>query len=136
MIVGEAALTAAQRLTLYARGYRARLMECMAAEFPCLRALAGQQVVRPVPRRATSPSGPRPTPASTAWARASPTIWRPRGRPATSGPGALSAIPADLARLDRARAEVQRAAGVERLAGRAPSAGPAADASAPPAAAR
>jgi hypothetical protein len=42
---------------------------------------------------------------------------RPAG---DDGPCALSALPADLARLDRARAEAQRAVGVERLAGPPP----------------
>jgi hypothetical protein len=127
-------LTAAQRLTLYARGYRARLMECLAAEFPCLRALAGEQVFELfaagyiAARPSTDPSLYGLGAGFADYLEAT----RPAG---DDGPGALSAIPADLARLDRARAEVQRAAGVERLAGPLRRR-PAADARRAPAAAR
>lgn len=120
IVVGEApggnGLTAAQRLTLYARGYRARLMECLSAEFPCLRALAGEQVFELfaagyiAERPSTDPSLYGLGAGFADYLEAT----RPAG---DDGPCALSAIPADLARLDRARAEVQRAAGVERQAG-------------------
>jgi len=118
---GGNSLTAAQRLTLYARGYRARLMACMAAEFPCLRALAGEQVFQLF---AAGYIAARPsTDASLYGLGAGFARYLEDTRPAgDDGPDALSALPADLARLDRARAEVQRAAGVERLAGPAPSA--------------
>jgi hypothetical protein len=113
---GRNSLTAAQRLTLYARGYRARLMECLAAEFPCLRALAGEQVFELF---ATGYITERPsTDPSLYGLGAGFADYLEATRPAgDDGPGALSAIPAGLARLDRARAEVQRAAGVERLGG-------------------
>ena len=121
VIVGDGRLTAAQRLTLYARGYRARLMECLAAEFPCLRALAGEQVFELfaagyiAARPSTDPSLYGLGAGFADYLEAT----RPAG---DDGPAALSALPADLARLDRARAQVQRAVGVERLAGPAPSA--------------
>jgi hypothetical protein len=131
----QGGLTAAQRLTLYARGYRARLMECLAAEFPCLRALAGEQVFELfaagyiAERPSTDPSLYGLGAGFADYLEAT----RPAG---DDGPGALSALPADLARLDRARAEVQRAVGVERLAGPAPAGRPAADARRAAAAAR
>jgi hypothetical protein len=119
MIVGDARLSAVQRLTLYARGYRARLAECLAAEFPCLRALAGEQVFALFVAGYVAERPP-----------ADPSLYalgagfadfleatRPAG---DTDPDALSALPADLARLDRARAEVQRAAGVERRPGPPP----------------
>jgi len=118
---GQGRLTAAQRLTLYARGYRARLMECLAAEYPCLRALAGEQVFELfaagyiAARPSTDPSLYSLGAGFADYLEAT----RP---PADDGPGALSALPADFARLDRARAEAQRAVGVERLAGPALSA--------------
>jgi hypothetical protein len=121
VIIGNERLTAAQRLTLYARGYRARLMECMAAEFPCLRALAGEQVFELfaagyiAARPSTDPSLYGLGAGFADYLEAT----RPAG---DDSPAALSALPADLARLDRARAEAQRAVGVERLSGRAPSA--------------
>lgn len=125
IVVGEPrggnSLTAAQRLTLYARGYRARLMECLAAEFPCLRALAGEQVFELF---ATGYIAEQPsTDPSLYGLGAGFADYLEATRPADDRePGALSAIPADLARLDRARAEVQRAVGVERLGGPALSA--------------
>ncbi|MBO9557894.1 MAG: putative DNA-binding domain-containing protein [Caulobacter sp.] len=120
IIVGEApgggGLTAAQRLALYARGYRARLMECLSAEFPCLRALAGEQVFELF--AAGYIADRPPTDPSLYGLGAGFADYLEATRPAgDDGPGALSAIPADLARLDRARAEVQRAVGVERQAG-------------------
>ena len=121
IIVGDGRLTAAQRLTLYARGYRARLMECLAAEFPCLRALTGEQVFELF---AAGYIAARPsTDASLYGLGAGFADYLEATRPAgDDGPAALSALPADFARLDRARAEVQRAVGVERLAGPGPSA--------------
>lgn len=118
---GRNSLTAAQRLGLYARGYRARLMECMTAEFPCLRALAGEQVFQLF---AAGYIAARPsTDASLYGLGAGFADYLEATRPpGDERPDALSAIPADLARLDRARAEVQRAAGVERLAGPLPTA--------------
>jgi hypothetical protein len=121
VIAGDDRLTAAQRLTLYARGYRARLMECLAAEFPCLRALAGEQVFElfaagyVAARPSTDPSLYGLGAGFADYLEAT----RPAG---DDGPAALSALPADFARLDRARAEVQRAAGVERMVGPAPAA--------------
>lgn len=113
---GMGSLTAAQRLTLYARGYRARLMECLAAEFPCLRALAGEQVFELFSAGyiAARPS----TDPSLYELGAGFADYLESTRPVDDeGAGALSALPADLARLDRARAVAQRAVGVERLAG-------------------
>ena len=121
VIASDERLTAAQRVALYARGYRARLMECMTAEFPCLRALAGEQVFELF---AAGYIAARPsTGASLYDLGAGFADYLEATRPAgDDGPAALSALPADFARLDRARAEVQRAIGVERLAGLAPAA--------------
>jgi hypothetical protein len=96
-------------------------MECLAAEFPCLRALAGEQVFELfaagyiAARPSTDPSLYGLGAGFADYLEAT----RPAG---DDGPAALSALPADFARLDRARAEVQRAVGVERLAGPAPAA--------------
>lgn len=121
VVVGDDRLTAVQRLSLYARGYRARLLECMAAEFPCLRALTGEQVFElfaagyVAARPSTDPSLYGLGAGFADYLEAT----RPSG---DDGARALSALPADLARLDRARAEAQRAVGVERLAGPGPAA--------------
>ena len=117
VIVGDARLSAAQRLTLYARGYQARLQECLAAEFPCLRALAGEQVF------ALFVAGyvaDHPPTEPSLYALGAGFADYLEATPPADDPGAeaLSALPADLARLDRARAEVQRAEGLERRVGR------------------
>jgi hypothetical protein len=119
IVVDEGRLSAAQRLSLYARGYRARLMECLAAEFPALRALAGEQVFELF---AAGYIAARPsTDPSLYGLGAGFADYLEATRPAGDDDArALSALPADLARLDRARAEVQRAVGVERLAGPPP----------------
>ncbi len=119
VIVGDAqgrgGLSAAQRLTLYARGYRARLMECLSAEFPCLRALAGEQVFELFAAGYVA-ARPSTDPSLYGLGEGFADYLEATRPPGDDGPGALSALPAELARLDRARAEVQRAAGVERLA--------------------
>lgn len=119
IVVGDARLSASQRLALYARGYRARLAECLAAEFPCLKALAGDQVFALFV--AGYVADRPPTDPSLYALGAGFADYLDATRPADdAGPDALSALPADLARLDRARAEVQRAVGVERRPGPPP----------------
>ena len=115
IIVGDGRLSAPQRLALYTRGYQARLLECLVAEFPCLRALAGEQVFALFAAGyiADHPSGDPSLYALGAGFADYLEATRPADDP---GADALSAVPADLARLDRARAEVQRAEGLERRA--------------------
>ncbi len=115
--VGEAVrgsnrLSAEARLDIYARGYLMRLLECLRAEFPILLALVGDQVFEMF---ATSYVWGRP-PQSTslydlgAGFAAFLEATRP---PSGSGPGSIEALPASLATLERARAEVWRARGLE-----------------------
>ncbi len=91
-------------------------MECLAAEFPACGPWPAEQVFDLF---AAGYIAERPsTDASLYGLGAGFADYLEATRPpGDDGPGALSAMPADLARLDRARAEVQRAAGVERLAG-------------------
>lgn len=42
----SATLTSAERLAIYSRGYRARLLECFRAEFPCLLHACGDELFR------------------------------------------------------------------------------------------
>ncbi|EJL29228.1 hypothetical protein PMI01_03367 [Caulobacter sp. AP07] len=121
LIVGDDRLSATQRLTLYARGYRARLAECLAAEFPCLKALAGEQVFQ-LFAASYIESQPPSDPSLYALGAGFADFLEATRPPGDRGPDALSALPADLARLDRARAEVQRAVGVERRPGPPPAA--------------
>jgi hypothetical protein len=109
---GSNRLSAEARLDIYARGYLMRLLECLRAEFPILLALVGDQVFEMF---ATSYVWGRP-PRSTslydlgAGFAAFLEDTRPLSGP---GPGSIEALPASLATLERARAEVWRARGLE-----------------------
>lgn len=110
-ISGDEQLAAAERLAIYARGYRGRLLETLRAEYPALRLLAGDTVFDLFAGsyvESTPPNDPRLQVYGLGFADHLEAT-----RPA--GDGALSRLPAELARLERARAEVQRAQGVERL---------------------
>jgi len=111
-IRGSAELPPEARLRIYARGYVLRLLECLRADFPVLHAMVGGQVfdlfatAYLTKHRSRSPSlfdlgagfadfleATRPTEGA--------------------GRGTLQAIPASLARLERAIAESSRAPGPE-----------------------
>jgi hypothetical protein len=105
-------LSAEDRLDIYARGYLMRLLECLRAEFPILLALVGDQVFEMF---ATSYVWGRPPRSYTlydlgAGFAAFLEATRPLSGP---GPGSIEALPASLAALERARAEVYRARGLE-----------------------
>jgi hypothetical protein len=105
-------LAAEDRLRIYARGYVLRLLECLRADFPVLHALVGRQVFDLFA-----------TAYLTQYQSRSPTLYDlgagfadylEATRPAEGrGPGTLEAIPASLARLERAMSEINRAPGPE-----------------------
>ncbi len=112
LVRGSPALSADDRLDIYARSYVLRLAECLQAEFPVLRALIGPQTFDLFAGGYLSARPP--------W---SPSLYdlgdgfadyldatRPQPR---SGPGTLDALPASLARLERAVSESSRARGPE-----------------------
>jgi hypothetical protein len=110
-IAGDGRLAAEDRLAIYARAYRARLLETLRGEYPALRLLVGDTVFDLFAAdyvAASPPADPRLQAFGSGFA----------GHLAATRPDGgsnLSALPAELARLERARAEVQRAEGVERL---------------------
>jgi hypothetical protein len=114
-IRGSAAFPARQRLAVYAQSYALRLIECLREEFPVLRLLVGDQVfdlfagayIAAQPSRSYSLYG----------LGAGFADFLEATRPAGTGPASLEAIPASLARLERAMAEAQRAVGTEALPG-------------------
>jgi hypothetical protein len=103
-------LTAEARIGIYASGYRLRLIECLRGEYPLLAALAGPTAfelfalgyIEAHPSRSYTLYDFGADFADWLEAR------RPPG-PATSA----QAIPAALARIERAKSEVARAHGVE-----------------------
>ncbi|MEA3034924.1 MAG: hypothetical protein QOH04_683 [Sphingomonadales bacterium] len=112
-VVSRGALGAAGRVGIYAGGYRSRLIECLRDEYPALRRFAGDTAFDLFTRGYVAARRSR-----------SRTLWdygegfagylEASAPPAAREPGSLLALPAQLARLERARAEVLRARGIER----------------------
>jgi len=110
---GNNRLTAEAQLGIYAQGYRLRLLECLRAEYPVLAALAGPTAFDLF---AQGYIAAHPSHSYTLYDfGAGFADYLEQARPAGDGtPQTVEAIPAALARIERARAEVQRARGVER----------------------
>jgi len=108
-------LGARQRVGIYAQGYRARLVDVLQDEYPVLRRFAGDTVFGLF---AESYLAVAPSTRPSLWDFGAGFADHLAGTaPAEAAePGSLLAVPAELARLERARAEVQRARGVERSA--------------------
>lgn len=106
---GSNALTPEARLGIYSQGYRARLIECLQNEYPVLAALVGPTVFGLF---AQGYVAARPSASYTLYDfGAGFAEWLDTVRPVDEP---LSAMPAALARIERAKAEVARAEGVER----------------------
>ena len=101
-----------ERLSIYADGYRARLIESLGGEYPALKSLVGDSVFALF---ATGYIAARPPGHFSLYALGERFADHLE---ATRPPGEETALPAQLARIERARAEVQRAEG-ERLGDRA-----------------
>jgi Putative DNA-binding domain len=112
VVVSSAGLPAETRVGIYASSYVARLAECMRTEFPVLRALIGDQVFNLFVGGYLSA---RPSASYSLYdLGAGFTDYLEATRPQPhSGPGTPEALPASLARLERAMAEADRADGPE-----------------------
>jgi hypothetical protein len=113
-------LTAEARLGIYASAYRQRLFECLESEYPILAALVGSTAFELFARGYIAAT---PSHSYTLYDfGAGFADYLEAVRPAGDGtPQTVEAIPAALARIERARAEVLRARGVEQAS--APQAG-------------
>jgi hypothetical protein len=100
-------LPAAVRMGVYVNGYRARLVECLVKEFPMLRKLVGKDVFALFARDYVELSPSRSYTLFDFGAGFAGFL--DRKRPAELGD--LGGIPAALARIERAKAEVYRARG-------------------------
>jgi len=109
-IAGNNRLGPEGRLAIYAGGYRSRLLESLQNEYPALRLLVGDTVFELFARSYIAAAPPRHFSLYDYGARFAGHL--EATRPADGG--ALAGLPAALARLERARAEVQRAEGMER----------------------
>jgi hypothetical protein len=111
-VVSSAAFPAETRVGIYASSYVARLAECMRAEFPVLRALIGEQVFNLFVGGYLSARPPASYSLYDLGAGFADYLEATRPQP-HSGPGTPEALPASLARLERAMAEAERADGPE-----------------------
>jgi hypothetical protein len=111
-VVSSAALPARERIGIYASSYVQRLAECLRAEFPVLRSLIGDQVFNLFAGGYLSARPSRSPSLYDLGAGFADYLEATRPTP-HSGPGTMEALPASLARLERARAVSERAGGVE-----------------------
>ncbi|NUT50655.1 MAG: DUF2063 domain-containing protein [Saccharothrix sp.] len=112
VVKGSGRLTGEQRVAIYARGYRARLHECLKSEFPVLHALIGEQVFGLFAEGYLTAHPPTSYSLFDLGARFADFLRRTRPDP-DEPPGSPNALPTALARLERARSESRRARGVE-----------------------
>jgi hypothetical protein len=107
---GDNRLTAEDRIAIYAQGYRQRLLDCLRGEFSVLAALAGPSTFELFARGYIAA---HPSRSYTLYAfGAGFADYLDAARPAGDA-AAPEAIPAALARVERARSEIYRARGIE-----------------------
>ncbi len=100
-------LPAATRVSVYVNGYRQRLIECLQKEFPMLRRLIGEEPLDLL-ARAYVESNPSHSYTLYAFGAGFAAYLEARQPP---GLGDIAGMPAALARIERAKAEVFRARG-------------------------
>ena len=110
-IAGDARLGPQGRFAIYAGGYRSRLLETLRDDFPALRRLVGETVFDLFAHGYIAARPPRHFSLYDYGAGFADHLEATRPE---AGGGPLAALPAAVARLERARSEVQRAEGVER----------------------
>lgn len=110
-VLGDDRLSAAGRIDIYAEAYRARLLETLRDEYPALRLLVGDTVFDLFAQGYLEAAPPADFSLYALGAGFAGHL------AATCPPGAdgMLRLPAELARLERARAEVQRASGTESV---------------------
>ncbi len=113
-IAGDARLRAEARFAIYAGGYRSRLVQTLREDYPALLLLVGETVFGLFAESYIAAHPPRHFSLYDYGAGFADHLEATRPK---QGGGPLTALPASLARLERARAEVQRAEGLERRPG-------------------
>ena len=115
VVADSRGLSAEERLGIYTRGYVMRLLECMRADFPALRGFAGDAVFDAFARAyiiGKPPGSPSLYDLSDGFAQFLEET-KPTDAALDAGLSAMLDLPSELARLERARAEVSRARGTE-----------------------
>ena len=108
-------LSAKKRIGIYANGYVLRLLECMNADFPVLHAFVGESAFDAFARAyiiTEPPHSPSLYDLSAGFARFLE-ITRPKVDTGNEVMAASLELPPEIARIERARAEVMRARGTE-----------------------
>ncbi|MCW3847111.1 DNA-binding domain-containing protein [Sphingomonas sp. LB-2] len=109
-VLGDNRLTAEDRIHIYASSYRQRLLECLRGEFPVLAALAGETAFDLF---AHGYIAAHPSRSYTLYEFGAGFAGYLDGARPPGEADAPAAIPAALARVERARSEVFRAKGIE-----------------------
>lgn len=118
-IAGDARLGPEARFAIYAGGYRTRLEETLREDYPALLLLVGKTVFDLFASSYVAAHPPRHFSLYDYGAGFAGYLEATRPK---EGGGPLAALPAAVARLERARAEAQRAEGLERNPGPPPGA--------------
>src|SRR4029079_811071 len=108
-------LSARERLAIYTGGYVLRLLECMRADFPVLRGFVGDSVFDAF-AKAYIITMPPSSPSLYDLGADFPQFLeetKPKNWSLDDDMSAMIDLPPELARLERARAEVMRARGTE-----------------------
>lgn len=108
-------LSAHTRLSIYTSGYVLRLLECMRADFPALRAFVGAAVFDAFAKAYIVSEPPKSPSLFDLGARFPQFLERtkPKGNPLDVELVPLLDLPPEIARFERARVEVMRASGTE-----------------------
>src|SRR5436190_2135661 len=115
VVAEKRGLSSHERLGVYTSGYVLRLLECMRADFPALRGFVGDSVFDAF-AKAYLISEPPQSPSLFDLSAGFPPFLeetKPKDSPLQAELSALLDLPPELARLERARAEVLRARGTE-----------------------
>jgi hypothetical protein len=115
VVTGSERLAPDARVGIYAGGYVARLRECLREEYPALRLFAGDTVFDLFAQDYIA-ARPSRDPSLYRFGAGFADHLAERAPPDAREPGSPMAIPAQLARLERARGESIRARGAEREA--------------------
>lgn len=114
VVAGNERLTPAERVGIYAGGYRARLIECLRDEFRALRLFVGDTVFDLFASGYVEQHRSR-QPSLYGFGEGFADYLADRAPPEAAALGSILAVPAQLARLERARGECLRAPGVEKV---------------------
>jgi hypothetical protein len=113
LVAGSPTLAPAERVAIYARGYRARLMEMLRSEYPALKRFVGDTVFDLFASSYVA-RHPSTRPSLFDFGAGFADHLAASAPPEAAEPGSPFAIPAELARLERARSEALRAEGTEK----------------------